>query len=511
MTDIKLPAAAAADAACSVHDAGAAAIAEAVACGGVSAREIVEVAISRATHDGQHLGAIVHLDADAARAHADSIDRRRAAGEALGPLAGVPITIKDNIAQQGLPLTAGSRMLGGYQSPWDASVVQRLRAADAVPFARTNLDEFGMGSSTETGTGGPCRNPWNPDAVAGGSSGGAAVAVAVGAGALALGTDTGGSVRLPAALCGVVGLKPSYGRVSRDGVVAYASSLEQVGLLGRNIADVSLALQSISGTCERDATSANRPGHKHAAVAANRAMGARIGVPRRFLDTLTGLNPSIRERFDAALQALSTNDCTLVDIELPNLNHSVATYYIIATAEASTNLSRYDGLRYGHRAKAPGNAASLTAASRAEGFGPEVQRRILLGTFVLSSGYQDAYYGRACRVRALLHAEVVAALATCDAIALPTAAATAWGIGSLLDDPLTLYAMDIFTVLANLVGIPAVSLPMPAVSGALGADAMPAGLQLLGQAYDEAGLLSIGAAYEAICGPTPRPPRRSPT
>lgn len=488
-----------------IHDQGVAAIAIAVRNGEICARDVLEVAIARAQADGQRLGAIVHLDADAARADADALDERRRAGESLGALAGVPVTIKDNIGQRGLPLTAGSKMLASYRSPWDASVVQRLRAAGAVPFGRTNLDEFGMGSSTETGKDGPCANPWDVAKVAGGSSGGAAVAVAVGAGALALGTDTGGSVRLPAALCGVVGCKPTYGRVSRDGVVAYASSLEQVGLLGRRVADVSLGLQAIAGVCEADSTSAQVPGHDHQDVRAEVTATTRIGVPRRFLDTLSGLAPSIRARFAAALTTLAETGCELVDVELPNLGHAVATYYIIATAEASTNLSRYDGMRYGHRAAQRGRTASLTAASRAEGFGAEVQRRILLGTFVLSSGYQEAYYSRACKVRALLHAEVTAALTHCDAIAMPTAATTAWEIGSLVDDPLTLYAMDIFTVLANLVGAPALSLPMPTLPAAGGPDALPAGLQLLGRPFEEALLLGVGSAFEAQSGVSPLP------
>lgn len=489
-----------------IHDQGVAAIASAVAGGEVRASEILEVAIARAATDGQRLGAVVHLDLDAARAHAARIDTRIAAGEPVGALAGVPVTIKDNIGQKGQPLTAGSKMLGGYRAVWDASVVRRLLAADAVPFARTNLDEFGMGSSTETGIAGPCANPWHPGKVAGGSSGGAAVAVAVGAGALALGTDTGGSVRLPASLCGVVGCKPTYGRVSRDGVVAYASSLEQVGVLGRRVADVSLGLQAISGVCDADATSAALPAHDHAAVTLGTVAGRRIGVPRRFLDALSGLQPSIRLRFDAALASLASAGCAIVDVELPTLAHAVATYYIIATAEASTNLSRYDGMRYGLRAHQRGGASSLTAASRAEGFGAEVQRRILLGTFVLSSGYQDAYYGRACRVRARLHAEVAAVLATCDAIAMPTAATTAWDLGGFLDDPLTLYAMDVFTVLANLVGAPALSLPMPALPHSEGVDALPAGLQLLGRPFDEAGLLGVAAAFEAT-HPLATPPQ----
>ncbi len=454
------------------------------------------------------LGAYVSRDPARSLAIAAEVDAALQGGGPPLALAGVPVSIKDNIAEAGQPLSACSRMLAGYRSPFDATVTARLRDAGAVPVGRTNMDEFGMGSSTETGVFGPASNPWDPTRVAGGSSGGAAISVATGSAALALGTDTGGSVRLPAALCGVVGLKPSYGRVSRHGVVAYASSLEQVGLLARSVEDVALGLSVISGRCAMDATCADAPPFAVEEIAKRDAAPLRVGVPRQVLDALRGfgghqgLTDDVRQRFEAGLIALQTAGVDLCEIALPDLEAAVPTYYVIATAEASTNLARYDGLRYGHRAaRAPGDDLHAFAArSRSEGFGAEVKQRILLGNFVLSAGQQDAYYMRACRVRARLHRTFMAALAHCDAVALPTAPTTAWPRGAHLDDPLLLYAMDIFTVLANLTGAPALSIPLAQAPGQL-----PAGLQLLGAPFAEATLCALGQRLEAQRGPLPSP------
>lgn len=461
----------------------------------------------------ESLGAYVSSDPSRSLAIAAAVDATARDRGPVQALAGVPVSIKDNIAEAGQPLGACSRMLAGYRSPFSATVTARLRDAGAVPIGRTNMDEFGMGSSTETGASGPASNPWDTTLVAGGSSGGAAISVATGSAALALGTDTGGSVRLPAALCGVVGLKPSYGRVSRHGVVAYASSLEQVGLLARSVEDAALGLSVISGRCDLDATCADAAPFATDEIARYSGRRLRVGVPRQVLDALRGfgghqgLTDEVRQRFEAGLGALAAADVELCEALLPDLDAAVPAYYVIATAEASTNLARYDGLRYGHRAAdAPGDDLhALAARSRSEGLGAEVQQRILLGNFVLSAGQQDAYYMRACRVRARLHRTVAAALVHCDAIALPTAPTTAWRRGAHLDDPLLLYAMDIFTVLANLTGAPALSVPLAQAPGQL-----PAGLQLIGAPFGEATLCALGQRLEAQRGPLASPEPQSP-
>ena len=476
------------------------ATAQAIARGEQSAEAATRAALDAADAHAD-LGAFVELDADGALETARAVDAARARGEALGPLAGVPISLKDNIAARDWALSAGSRMLAGYRSPFDATVTERLRAAGAVLLGRVNMDEFGMGSATTTGVAGPARNPWDAERVAGGSSGGSAVAVAIGAGAASLGTDTGGSVRLPAALCGVVGLKPTYGRVSRYGVVAYASSLEQVGVLARDVDGAAAVLAAISGACPLDATAAPLPPFSPRSSDGADAAGLRIGVPEGFVDKARAADPAVAEAIDAALAGLRDAGATLVPVRLEELDAAVAAYYVIATAEASTNLSRYDGVRYGHRTSETGlGLGELIARSRTESFGDEVQRRILLGTFALSAGYHDAFYARAGQVRRKLANAVAGAWDDCDVLAMPTSPVRAWRLDQRFDDPTAVYAMDVFTVLANLCGLPALSVPVRTAG-----DAMPIGLQFMAPAFEEATLVRAGRAVQAWRGALPMP------
>ncbi|MFZ4578877.1 MAG: Asp-tRNA(Asn)/Glu-tRNA(Gln) amidotransferase subunit GatA [Myxococcota bacterium] len=485
------------------HERSLTACAQAIAAGDVSAEAVTRAALERIEAQNPLLNAYLHVAATSALQQARAVDQTRAAGEMLGPLAGVPISVKDLIAVQGMPLTAGSRILQGYTPPRDATVVQRLRAAGAVILGKTNLDEFAMGSSNEASAYGAVRNPWNTQRVPGGSSGGAAAAVAAGLGVAALGTDTGGSIRQPAALCGIVGLKPTYGRVSRLGVVAYASSLDQVGPMTRTVRDAARLLQVIGGPDPDDATSDGRTLPDLEADLDRGVAGLRVGVPHEFLDGAQGLDVAVRTRINSALLALQVRGATLVPVALPHTRHTLATYYLIATAEASANLARYDGVRFGRRAEArPSDGIDdLYARSRGEGFGTEVKRRILLGTFALSAGYRDAWYDKACRVRRLIHDDFDRAWQTCDVLAGPTSPVVAWKLGEFVQDPLAMYLMDVFTLGVNLAGLPALSLPV-----GLHPDTLPVGLQLIGRPFDEATLLRAGAAVEADAG-TLEPPR----
>lgn len=469
-------------------------IRDAIRDGRMRAEAVVEAALQRGRVARDEYVALVDLDEEAALEAARAVDTAREAGHPLGPLAGVPVTIKDNIAVRGWSLHAGSRVLEGYRSPFDATASERLRDAGAILLGRANMDEFGMGSASTSGVAGAVRHPIDPARVAGGSSGGSAVAVALGAGAASLGTDTGGSVRLPAALCGVVGLKPTYGRVSRYGVVAYASSLDQIGVLAPTVDDAAMILAAIAGPCRHDATSAQVPVPDWTAIADTSLVGVRIGVPRGFVERARAADAMVADAFEATLAAAVTAGAQRIDVEIADLDAAIAAYYVIATAEASTNLSRYDGVRYGHRTAVSGvDLAQLHGKSRSEGFGPEVQRRILLGTFALSAGYHDAFYERAARVRARIAATVDQAFATCDVLAMPTSPVRAWRHDQAFDDPTTVYAMDAYTVLANLCGLPAMSLPVTAPTGSL-----PIGLQLMAPAFDEARLITVGRALESF-------------
>ena len=466
---------------------GAAEIARRVAAREISAEAVTRAHLDRIAARDASLDAFLTVTADRALAQARRVDAAIAGGGAAGPLAGVPVAVKDLLDIEGTVTTCGSRMLEGYRPPFTATAVQRLEAAGAVVIGKTNMDEFAMGSSTENSAYKVTRNPWDRTRVPGGSSGGSAVAVSTGMAALALGTDTGGSIRQPAALCGVVGLKPTYGRVSRYGVVAFASSLDQVGPFGRTVEDVALAASAICGVDTADATSAPVEVPDFRAVLAAPAAGLRIGVPWSFLQS--GVDAGVMAAFRQSLADFEAAGARTAEVTLAHAPHAIATYYIVATAEASSNLARFDGVRYGLRVPAP-DLRHMYGETRDRGFGAEVKRRILLGTFVLSAGYYDAYYRRAQQVRTLIRRDFEDAFRQCDVVALPTTPTPAFRLGEKADDPLQMYLEDIFTVPANLAGIPGLSLPGGFVGG------LPVGVQLLGRPFDETTLLRIGHAYQ---------------
>ncbi len=455
----------------------------------LSAVEVAQAHLARIAALEPRVDAFLVICRERALAQAARVDAAVAAGNgATLPLAGVPVGIKDVLHVEGLPTTCGSRILEGYHPPFSATAVARLEAAGAVIVGKLNMDEFAMGSSTENSAYKPTRNPWDVTRVPGGSSGGSAAAVAAGMVPVALGTDTGGSIRQPAAFCGVTGLKPTYGRVSRYGLVAFASSLDQIGPLARDVEDVALVTTVIAGRDARDATSADAPVPDFLAELAVPEDGLRVGVPWAFLEQ--DLDPAMATSFRAALGVLESARARLVGVDLPHLRHAIATYYIVATAEASSNLARYDGVRYGLRAGSSTDLAGMYGETRDAGFGPEVKRRIILGTYVLSSGYYDAYYLTAQKVRTLIRRDFEAAFAEADVVALPTTPTPAFRLGEKTADPLQMYLEDIFTVPANLAGIPGISLPAGLVSG------LPTGLQLLGRPFDEARLLRAARAYQ---------------
>jgi aspartyl-tRNA(Asn)/glutamyl-tRNA(Gln) amidotransferase subunit A len=480
-----------------------------VQAGEVAAVEVTEAALARiAARDGA-LGAFLTLQADEALAAARAIDAKRARGEALGPLAGVPIGLKDALCTRDAPTTAGSAILTrrarpgepaldptrGWRPPYDAHVVERLRAADAVLPGKCNMDELAMGSSTENSAFFPTKNPWDPARAPGGSSGGSAVAVAAGMTPASLGSDTGGSIRQPAAFTGTVGLKPTYGRVSRYGLVAFASSLDQVGTFARDVSGAARVLSVIAGRDERDATSLEAPVDDYEAACGRDVRGLRVGVPEEYF--AEGLDPAVAASVRAALDGLAGLGCTLRPVHLPHTRHAVATYYVLATAECSSNLARLDGVRYGLRV--PGKDLGATYdASRGAGFGREVKRRILLGTYVLSAGYYDAYYLRAQRVRTLIRRDFDAAFAAVDVIATPVAPTVAFGLGEKLDDPLAMYLADVYTLPASLAGLPALSVPCAPASPGHGAAPLPVGLHLVAPPLHEARLCSVASAWESI-------------
>ena len=466
---------------------GAAEIARRVAARETSAEAVTREHLDRIAQHDAGLDAFLTVTADRALAQAKRVDAALADGAAPGPLAGVPVAVKDLLDIEGVVTTCGSRILERYRPPFTATAVARLEAAGAIVVGKTNMDEFAMGSSTENSAYKVTRNPWDRARVPGGSSGGSAVAVSTGMAALALGTDTGGSIRQPAALCGIVGLKPTYGRVSRYGVVAFASSLDQVGPLGRTVEDVALAARAICGIDTADATSAPVEVPDFRAALAAGAAGLRVGVPWSFLEK--GVDAGVMTAFRRALSDLEAAGARTVEVTLPHAPHAVATYYIVATAEASSNLARFDGVRYGLRVPA-GDLQGMYGETRDRGFGAEVKRRIILGTFVLSAGYYDAYYLRAQQVRTLIRRDFEGAFRQCEVVAMPTTPTPAFRIGEKTADPLQMYLADIFTVPANLAGIPGLSLPGGFVEG------LPVGIQLLGRPFDEATLLRMGHAYQ---------------
>jgi aspartyl-tRNA(Asn)/glutamyl-tRNA(Gln) amidotransferase subunit A len=458
--------------------------------GDASASELIDASLSRIAAHGS-LSAVVSTRDDGARADAEAASKRIAAGKTLSPLDGIPILLKDNIVQAGEPATCASRILENYVSPYDATVTERLQAAGAIIVGRANMDEFAMGSSTENTIYGAAHNPWDLSKACGGSSGGSAAAVAAGLVPVALGSDTGGSIRQPASFCGVVGLKPTYGRVSRWGLVAFASSLDQIGPFGRRVSDCAAMLELIAGHDERDSTSVPESIPSFVGALTGDVEGLTIGLPKEYFAT-DGVEPGVLERVREAVLTLEAAGAKFVDVSLPHTEHTIATYYLIGSAEASSNLARFDGVRYGRRADKVQDLQDLYRRSRSEGFGAEVKRRILLGTYVLSAGYYDAYYGKAQRVRTLIRQDFENAFLQCDLILTPTMPETAFGLGEKSDDPLSMYLSDIYTVSANLAGLPGLSMPCGFSGG------MPVGLQLIGKPLDEAMILRVGDAFERL-------------
>jgi aspartyl-tRNA(Asn)/glutamyl-tRNA(Gln) amidotransferase subunit A len=456
-----------------------------------TAREAVQACLDRIARVDGKIHAFLSLDAADALAQADAVDKAVAGGATTAqmPLLGAPIGIKDVLAVKNQPLNCASKILGKYVSPYDATVIEKLRAAGAIVFGRLNMDEFAMGSSTENSAFGVTRNPWDTERIPGGSSGGSAAAVAAGECLAALGSDTGGSIRQPAALCGCVGLKPTYGRVSRYGLVAFASSLDQIGPFTRSARDAAILLEVLSGLDRRDSTSVPQPVPRYAADLTGDIRGLKLGLPKEYM--IGGLDPQVSQAVQAAVKQLQKLGAEIVEISLPHTDYAVATYYIIATAEASANLARFDGIRFGLRVEGD-DPISLYSRTRGAGFGPEVKRRIILGTYVLSSGYYDAYYLRAQKVRTLIRRDFLKAFETVDAIVTPTTPTAAFRVGEKSDDPLQMYLSDIFTISCNLAGICGLSLPCGFTTG----PKLPIGLQLLGKPFGEATILNLAHAYE---------------
>jgi aspartyl-tRNA(Asn)/glutamyl-tRNA(Gln) amidotransferase subunit A len=436
-----------------------------------------------------HVRAFLHLDEADALAQARAIDRKRQGGAPLGALAGLPVAVKDVLCVRGQPTTCGSKILQNFRPPYDAHVIERLRAADAVLLGKTNLDEFAMGSSTENSAFQVTRNPWDLERIPGGSSGGSAAAVAAGLAPLALGSDTGGSIRQPAGLCGIVGLKPSYGRVSRFGLVAFASSLDQVGPFSHDVAGAALLLEVIAGHDPRDSTSVDRPVPPVTRTLDEPVRPLTLGVAREHFGQ--GLDAEVEAAVRAAIGVYQDLGARIEEVSLPHSPYAVATYYLVATAEASSNLARYDGVHYGHRSRDHADLISMYARSRGEGFGAEVKRRVMLGTYALSSGYKDAYYLKALKVRRLIRQDFDAAFRRCDAVLGPTSPTAAFKIGEKADDPLSMYLADIYTISCNLAGLPGVSIPCGFTKAGL-----PIGLQLLAAPFEEEKLLRLARMYE---------------
>jgi aspartyl-tRNA(Asn)/glutamyl-tRNA(Gln) amidotransferase subunit A len=450
--------------------------------------QLTQAALDRIAAAEPRVHAFVTVDAQGALKAAAEADARRAKGEG-GPLLGIPLAIKDNLSTRGLRTTCSSKMLEPYVPPFDATVVAKLRAAGAVLLGKANLDEFAMGSSTENSAFGATHNPWALDRVPGGSSGGSAAAVAAGFGFGALGSDTGGSIRQPASLCGIVGLKPTYGRVSRYGLIAFASSLDQVGPMARTVADAAQLSQVIDGHDAMDSTSVDAAVPDYGAALKRGVKGLRVGLPKEYF--VDGMDKAVAAAVREAVKSLEAQGAVVKEVSLPHTEHCLSVYYLLATAEASSNLARFDGVRYGFRAQAD-SLVPQYMKTRAQGFGPEVKRRIMLGTYALSSGYYDAYYKRAQQVRTLIVQDFTRAFEQVDVIATPTAPTAAFKLGEKADDPMTMYLSDIFTISVNLAGVPALSLPCGFTPGGL-----PIGLQLIGKAFDESTLFAAAASYEA--------------
>lgn len=471
-------------------------IREAVASGTVSAVEVTLSYLARIEAVDGKVGAYTQVWRDQALMQAAAIDARIAAGEPVGAMAGVPISLKELICTTEGFTTCSSRILQGFRSPYNATVTEKLLAADAVILGKVNMDEFAMGSSTENSAIQKTSNPWNLDCVPGGSSGGSAASVASETCAMSFGSDTGGSIRQPAAFCGCVGLKPTYGRVSRYGLVAFASSLDQIGPLTKDVTDTALAMNVICGKDPKDATSADLPAEDFVAALTGDVKGLRIGLPKEFF--IDALGSEVRALVEASAAVLKAQGAEIVEVSLPHSEYAVTVYYIVAPAEASANLARFDGVRYGFRHPAANNVTEMYVKTKTEGFGPEVQRRIMLGTYVLSSGYYDAYYLKAQKVRRLITQDFDEAFKQCDVILTPTAPTPAFKRGEKSKDPLEMYLNDIFTISTNLAGVPALSMPC-----GMSASGLPVGVQLIGKAFDEATLLRVAHCYEQHSGLAP--------
>ena len=458
--------------------------------GEVSSRELVDQHLKRIEESESSLNVYVEVTADRARSEASRIDDARAAGESLGSLAGIPLAIKDNLCTQGVRTTCASRMLERFVPPYESTVTERLWTSGGVLMGKTNLDEFAMGGSTETSAFGPTLNPWNTSHVPGGSSGGSAAAVASGSCLASLGSDTGGSIRQPASFCGVVGLKPTYGRVSRWGLVAFASSLDQVGPFATCVADAAELLQVIAGPDPRDSTCLKADVPDYTAALDQPIKGLKVGMIRECFEA-EGLDAEVKASVQASAAQLEALGAELVEVSCPRFNDGIATYYVIAPSEASANLARYDGVKYGFRADNADSLAAMTSSSRAEGFGAEVQRRILIGTYALSAGYVDAYYKKAQQVRTLIRRDFDAAFQQVDVLLTPTAPSTAFKTGAHTDDPLSMYLADLLTIPVNLAGLPAISVPC-----GFSQSGLPIGVQLIGNVLEEARLLQVAHQYE---------------
>ncbi|TWI68503.1 aspartyl/glutamyl-tRNA(Asn/Gln) amidotransferase subunit A [Desulfobotulus alkaliphilus] len=457
--------------------------------GDFTAEELTRQTLQAISEKDPLINSYITVAEESAMADARLADEKIRKGEA-GALTGIPLGLKDLILTRGIRTTCASRMLENFDPPYSGTVAEKLKDAGAVITGKLNLDEFAMGSSSETSWFGPVKNPWNLSHIPGGSSGGSAAAVAAGLCLGSLGTDTGGSIRQPAAHCGVVGLKPSYGRVSRYGVVAFASSLDQVGPMARSVEDCAILLQAIAGHDPKDSTSVNVPVPDYYSLLSKDLKGLTIGLPVEYHGA-EGVHPEIRSAIGEAVRVLEASGAKTVEVRLPHMAYAVAAYYVVASSEASTNLARFDGIRYGYRTPEAASLLELYEKSRSEGFGEEVRRRILVGTYALSSGYYDAYYNKALKVRALIAKDFTDAFAGCDLIAAPVTPAPAFALGEVADDPLTMYLADIFTISANLAGIPGMSVPC-----GFSAKGLPMGLQLLGKPFDEATLLKAAYAYE---------------
>jgi aspartyl-tRNA(Asn)/glutamyl-tRNA(Gln) amidotransferase subunit A len=462
-------------------------------------RQNVETAVKAAERLNETLNAFLEIDREGAVQRAAEIEKSGAAGAGSPVLAGVPVAVKDNICVRGMQASCGSRILGDYHPPYNATVIERLTNAGAVIIGKTNCDEFAMGSSNENSAFGPVKNPWDTTRVPGGSSGGSAAAVAAGIVPVALGSDTGGSVRQPASLVGVLGLKPTYGRNSRYGLVAFASSLDQIGIFARDVAELARTLGVIAGRDRHDSTSADVPVPDYTATLDGNLKGARLGFPTALFGK--GLDDEVSHAVKNVVDVYRELGAEIVEVELPHAGYAIAVYYIIATAEASSNLARFDGVRYGFRAEDAPQLRQMYRKTREEGFGAEVKRRIMLGTYVLSAGYYDAYYRKAQQVRTLIKNDFLTAFKKCDAIITPTAPTPAFAIGEKVDDPLAMYLNDIYTVTANLAGIPGLSVPC-----GLSSERLPIGFQLLGPYWSEATILKLAHAYQQVRPFTERPP-----